>query len=197
MTKNINQSDLIFSYYKKHPKKPIPHAEVVDWATAAYEERTGKKLRDPDRAIRKLYQNGKLIMVKKGVYEYDPDAVSERTLEDFTSKQKEEIMKRGGYVCAVCGKGKKDGVELQVDHIKPKDKGGRATLENGQVLCGQHNYRKKNYDQTESGKRIFINLLKLAKKEGDLEMQDFCRGILRVYDEFDVNGHIEWDDADK
>ena len=46
-----------------------------------------------------------------------------------------------------------DGVELQVDHIKPKDKGGKATFENGQTLCATHNFRKKNYRQTETGKK--------------------------------------------
>ena len=43
--------------------------------------------------------------------------------------------------------GKKDGVELHIDHIKPKDFGGEATIENGQTLCAQHNFIKKNLKQ--------------------------------------------------
>jgi len=30
----------------------------------------------------------------------------------------------------ICGRGKKDGVDLHIDHIKPKDFGGEATIEN-------------------------------------------------------------------
>lgn len=37
----------------------------------------------------------------------------------------------------MCGRGSKEGIELQVDHIKPKELGGRAGIENGQALCAQ------------------------------------------------------------
>ena len=69
-----------------------------------------------------------------------------------------------------CGKGLQDGVRLEVDHIKPKDKGGKATIENGQVLCAPHNYKKKNYGQTETGKKMFIRLYEAAKNIGDDEI---------------------------
>jgi len=128
-----------------------------------------------------------------GVYRYDPDLIVERELEDFTDAIKQQILERDGYKCVVCGLGEEYGLTLHVDHIKPKDKGGKATLENGQTLCSVHNFRKKNYHQTESGKRMFIHLLKLAKKEQDQTMIDFCEHILSVYDEHNINGHIEWD----
>ena len=60
--------------------------------------------------------------------------VFERNLEDFTLAQKQEILKRDSYKCVICGKGEKEGMELHVDHIKPKDKGGKAIVENGQIL---------------------------------------------------------------
>ncbi|WP_363316916.1 HNH endonuclease [Helicobacter sp. UBA3407] len=34
---------------------------------------------------------------------------------------------------------KKEGAKLYIDHIKPKDLGGKATLENGQTLCSRRN----------------------------------------------------------
>lgn len=188
------QADLIMEYYKAHPKQDIPHAEIVDWAVAEYEKRTGKVLRDPDRAIRKLYQNGYLIKVKKGVYHYDPDYVHVRELEDFAPKLREEIFRRDKYCCVICGLGRENGVEIHADHIKPKDKGGRATFENGQTLCAAHNFRKKNYSQTESGKRMFIRLYESAESIDDEGMMAFCRDILDVYDKHDINGHIEWDE---
>ena len=105
---------------------------------------------------------------------------------------KKEILRRGNYKCAMCGKGEKDGVSLHIDHIKPKDLGGEATLENGQVLCGPHNFLKKNFKQTETGKKMFINLYNLAKKEDNVELIKFCFEILEVFEKNEVNGHIEW-----
>jgi predicted restriction endonuclease len=187
-----SQADLIMEYFMAHPNRDIEHPEIVDWATAEHLKRTGKVFRDPDRAIRKLHQQGMLIKVSKGVYRYDPDAIHTRDLEDFTPELREAIFKRDNYRCVICGMGRDNGVEIHADHIRPKDKGGRATLENGQTLCAAHNFRKKNYSQTESGKRMFIRLYESAKSIGDDEMMAFCREILEVYDKYNVNGHIEW-----
>lgn len=190
--KEISQEDLLMEYYKKNPRRDIPHPEIVDWVTAEYLKRTGNVFRDPDRGIRKLSQRGLLIKEGKGVYKYDPDLVKNRDLEDFTDEQKKAILKRDGYKCVICGRGIKEGVELQVDHIKPKDLGGKATIENGQTLCAQHNFQKKNLNQTETGKKMFIRLYELAKKEGNKELLDFCTQILEVYEKNNINGHIVW-----
>ncbi len=92
----------------------------------------------------------------------------------------------------ICGKGKEDGIDLQIDHIKPKDKGGKATIINGQTLCASHNFRKKNYKQTETGKKMFIRLYEQAKAIEDFQTMDFCAEILEVFEKNEVNGHIEW-----
>ncbi|MCS6870841.1 MAG: HNH endonuclease, partial [Anaerolineae bacterium] len=97
-----------------------------------------------------------------------------------------------GYRCVICGLGRAEGVEIHADHIKPKDRGGQATLENGQTLCSRHNFLKKNYSQTESGKRFFIRLYRVARAIGDQHMIEFCRQILATYDRFGINGHIDW-----
>jgi hypothetical protein len=190
---NVSQLALLLEYFKKNPKRDITHPEIVDWATKEWLSRTGKVFRDPDRGIRRLSQDGLLIKVAKGVYRYDPDFIQNRKLEDFTEAQKQEIMKRDNYHCVVCGRGKENGVELQVDHIKPKDQGGRATIENGETLCAQHNFQKKNYKQTESGKRFFIRLYEAAKANNDKSLQEFCKQILEVYEKNNVNGHIIWE----
>lgn len=187
-----SQKSLILSYYKQRPGEDVLHAHAVDWATAEWKRQTGKVFRDPDRAVRLLYQEGHLTKVGKGVYRYEPDSRPKR-LEDFTPAQKEAIFRRDDYRCVICGRGKKDGVEIHADHIKPKELGGEAEIENGQTLCAQHNFQKKTYKQTETGKRMFIRLHELAKKRGDKTLQDFCRNVLEVYDQHGVNGHIRWD----
>ena len=115
-----------------------------------------------------------------------------RELEDFSSAQKAEIFKRDNYRCVVCGKGKRDGVEIHADHIRPKDLGGNATIENGQTLCAQHNFQKKNYKQTETGKKMFIRLYELAKATNDDKLLKFCKDVLKVYEDNNINGHIVW-----
>lgn len=192
MTQKITQIGLIMEYFMKHPNRAIEHPEVVDWATKEYQERTGKTFRDPDRAIRTLAQQGKLIKIEKGVYKYDPNFIANPELEDFTPAQREQIFKRDGYRCVVCGKGQRDGVEIQADHIKPKDFGGKAIIENGQTLCATHNFRKKNLKQTETGKKMFIRLYELSESVGDGEMRDFCRNILEVFEEHNMNDHVKW-----
>jgi predicted restriction endonuclease len=186
------QKDLIIEFFKENPDRDIKHPEVVDWVVFTYKKRTGNVFRDPDRAIRSLAQRGFLIKIAKGVYRYDPKKEHTRELQDFTAAQKKVILERDGYKCVVCGRGIKDGVELHVDHIKPKDKGGEATIENGQVLCGQHNYQKKMLNQTETGKKMFIRLYELAKSENNTQLINFCADILAVYEKHNMNGHIVW-----
>lgn len=188
-----SQADLIVDYFKKNPNKEIKHPEVVDWSVAEYKRKTGSILRDPDRAIRMLAQSGQLIKVRKGVYKYDPEYISSPELREFSSAQKAEIFKRDNYKCVVCGRGVADGVEIHADHIKPRDLGGEATIENGQTLCAQHNFQKKNYKQTETGKKMFIRLYELAKELKDEKLKAFCIAVLNVYEEHDINGHIAWE----
>ena len=76
--------------------------------TAEYQKRTGSVFRDPDRQIRCLHQKGVLIKVSKVIYKYDPDFIEIKKLEG------------DGFRCVVCGRGLQDGIELQVDRIKPK-----------------------------------------------------------------------------
>ena len=188
----ITQAEIILEYFKQNPKRDIEHSEIVDWVVVEYKKRTNKVFRDPDRQIRKFHQEGFLIKVKKGVYRYEPNFVSQRKLEDFSSEQKKLILERDGYRCVICGKGKKEGEELHIDHIKPKDKGGKAIIENGQTLCATHNFKKKNYNQTETAKKMFIHLHKLAKTENDRKVKIFCEDILKTFEKHNINGHVKW-----
>jgi hypothetical protein len=189
---NITQIGLVKEFFLKNPDRDVKHPEVTDWLMKEWKKRTGKVFRDPDRQIRTLAGEGWLQKISKGVYRYSPDFIKNRELEDFTSSQKEEILKRDGYRCVMCGKGTADGVELHVDHIKPKQLGGKAVIENGQTLCAPHNFKKKNYKQTETGKKMFIRLYDAAKAIGDDNLQKFCLEVLEVFERNGVNGHIKW-----
>lgn len=187
-----SQHQIIMDFFKRNPNRDIKHPEIVDWATAEYLKQTGNVFRDPDRQIRALHQQGILMKMAKGVYRYDPEAVKKRDLDEFTPALKNAIFKRDNYRCVICGRGKKEGVDIHADHIKPKEFGGKATLENGQTLCGQHNMMKKTLKQTETGKKMFIRLYELAKKENNKELLKFCTEILEIYEKNNINGHIVW-----
>jgi len=186
--------ELVQEYFQRYPNMDIPHGPVVDWVTEQWRlQGSETPPRDPWRVIRRLHQEGWLIKVRKGVYRYDPESAGRIELDDFTPEQKQAILERDQYRCVICGKGLADGVELHVDHIRPRYLGGRSEIENGQTLCAQCNFRKKVYKQTETGKRMFIRLLQLAEKEGDQKMVEFCREVLSVYERHGVNDHIRWE----
>ena len=188
----MTQRDIIKEYFINHPNRDIEHPEVVDWATAEYKKRTGIIFRDPDRMVRTLADEGFLIRVKKGVYRYDPEHIVHNEREDFTEEQKEAIKKRDGYRCVICGLGPANGVDIQVDHIRPRSFGGTADIDNGQTLCAKHNFQKKNYGQTEMSKRMFVNMYNTAKKLHDEAMISFCSDILEVYQKHHMDDQIEW-----
>lgn len=175
MAKSV--TELVIEYFQARPKQELDHGPVVDWVTKRYLKHNPTPPRDVWRAIRSLSQKGFLIKVKKGVYMYDPEFVTNRDLEDFTPEQRKQIFERDGYRCVRCGRGTSDGLEIHADHIIPKDKGGKATIENG---------------QTETGKKMFIRLYELAKKQNDEATIRFCKDILETFEKHGVNGHIEW-----
>jgi 5-methylcytosine-specific restriction endonuclease McrA len=55
-----------------------------------------------------------------------------------------DVLKRDNYKCSICGRGKKDGVTLEVDHIIPVSKGGKTEMNNLQTLCDRCNRGKSN-----------------------------------------------------
>ena len=184
-------SDLIMEYFQKHPEEELKHGPVVDWVEEQYKKLYGKKPRDTWRGIRRLYQEGILIKVKKGIYKYDPDLVQNKELYEFPPNIKKAIFRRDNYKCVVCGRGRKEGVEIHADHKIPLDKGGTNTIGNGQTLCSEHNFLKKNYSQTEFGKRFLIRLYKDAIQKNDKRMVEFCKEIFDVYDKYGINSHIK------
>jgi len=184
-------ADLILEYFHKHPKKDIPHGPVVDYVEKRYKKLYKRKPRDPWRQIRRLYQEGFLIKVKKGIYRYDPDQIKPKQLAEFPPEIKEEIFKRDNYKCVVCGRGREDGIEIHADHKIPLDKGGANTIDNGQTLCSEHNLLKKTYSQTEFGKRFIARLYEDALKNKDERMIKFCEEIFNIYDKYQINSHIK------
>ena len=195
--KKISQIEFVRSYFMQRPLQVITHAKAKADLETAYLTVMGKRLEDSDRAIRKLYGDGFLQKVAKGQYMYDPETSGKNVFDEFSSSEKKEILERDGYKCVVCGLGREDGLELHIDHIKPRSLGGQGTVQNGQTLCAPHNFIKKNLSQTETGKKSFIRMLELVKSTKDdpvaSQLEGFLTEVLSVYEKHGINGHIRWD----
>ena len=65
------------------------------------------------------------------------------------------------------------------------------------LLCSRHNFIKKNYSQTETGKKSFIRLLELVQSQPDdpnsSDLESFLIEVLQVYEKHGINGHIRWE----
>jgi 5-methylcytosine-specific restriction endonuclease McrA len=194
-TKPQSQKEFVMEWFKKHPNRDIPSSEFKQAIESAYEKKYKKRFEDVDRQIRRLNQDGFLIKVRKGVFKYVPGAEHQRQLEDFTEAQRKQVLERDGYKCVICGLGREQGLDLQVDHIKPKELGGKADISNGQTLCAKHNFMKKISSQTETGKKMFIRLLEASRASDEPNKEElvaFCEDILLVFERHGINGHIEW-----
>jgi hypothetical protein len=190
------QAGIAFEYFLERPNQDVHHDDVVPWIEGMCHKRLGTVCKDPDRAIRKLHDMGLMIKVSKGIYRFEPDAVAANVLDDFDESMREAVKKRDQYRCVVCGLGEKDGVELQVDHITPRSKGGKAVIDNAQTLCGSHNYRKNKLSQLELGDRRFRRLRSHARSSQTENPEaariiTFCNEVLAIYKKhgFDSSTH--------
>ena len=103
-----------------------------------------------EQEIRRLLQDDD-ITKQKGIYEYllsgktKERALSIRT---FTDNEKIQMYERQKGICPMCAAEGKTTVwaleEMHADHKIPWSKGGHTTLENGQMLCREHNLEKSN-----------------------------------------------------
>lgn len=168
-------TEYIKEFFEAHPNEEIEHGRVVDYVFKFI-----PKARDPWRAIRKLYQEGFLIQVRKGVYKRVPGYKGHHVLAPFSSEIKEEIFKRDNYRCVVCGNGLHNEYEICADHIKPQAKGGESTRENGQTLCSEHNLMKKRYGTVDFLGKYCRTMIAKAKDLKDERAERMFKEILEV-----------------
>lgn len=101
------------------------------------------------KSIHKIYKSREFLRVKS---EYDNLKKENKLYEisarierrKMTNSLRYDVLKRDKYRCVICGKGRYDGVKLEVDHIKPVSKGGKTEMNNLQTLCDRCNSGKSN-----------------------------------------------------
>ncbi len=136
-----------------------------------YEDRIKKM---PTRILRKhgvIKEQGNLVSLTVGPLDYGQRSkirelcerklqafLQQRGLDTWASRMVEtdpvppalryQALLRSGGRCALCG-ATKDQTTLHVDHIFPRSRGGKNTLDNLQVLCADCNEAKSNRDTTD------------------------------------------------
>jgi hypothetical protein len=60
-----------------------------------------------------------------------------------------QVFQRDSWRCVACGRTSHDGAILHVDHITPRSRGGKNSLDNYQTLCDVCNIGKGNRDLTD------------------------------------------------
>lgn len=175
-------SGIIKEFFEKNPNRDIEHDEVVDHVFEFF-----PKARDPWRSIRKLHEEGYLIKVRKGVYRREPGYKGAPSEETFPPKVKEAIFKRDKHRCVICGNGIHNGYEIHADHVIPRSKGGKSTVDNGITLCSEHNILKKNYGQTVFLKKYVKKMLKIARRIKDEKRIAFFEELLKVIEKHKID----------
>ncbi|MGA2105043.1 MAG: site-specific DNA-methyltransferase [Methanoregula sp.] len=70
--KNTTQIDAIFQFFKDNPNQDVTYMRVRNWINNEYKVKNGSTINYFERKIRNLFEQGKLIYVKKGVHRYEP-----------------------------------------------------------------------------------------------------------------------------
>ncbi len=162
-------------YFENHPNQDITQEEITSHIRSIRPD-----AQDPWRAVRKLYEDGYLMKVKKGVYKRVPGYQGEVADEPFSEAVRKQIFERDGYHCVVCGNGPANGYEIHADHIRPRQLGGSSTLENGQTLCSEHNLLKKTYGTYDFYAHLVLRLEQEAKVAGDAKHTKMLGSIVSI-----------------
>ena len=113
----------------------------------------GTNIYDPnelENEITRLLQDDD-ITKQKGIYEYLLSGKTKEkalSIRSFTDNEKVTMYERQKGICPMCKAENKDIKweleDMHADHILPWSKGGHTTLDNGQMLCREHNLLKSD-----------------------------------------------------
>lgn len=99
-----------------------------------------------------------------------------------------KVLERDGFRCRYCGKSQEDGAKVEVDHVIPRSKGGRDTMDNLVTACFDCNRGKRD--------KILKELTSdIPPPTGDAmkSLKDAC--IKAIHDAEDLNVRVVLHDA--
>lgn len=146
-TPNDKADELLRRYMIKEPFFPRVHLFVRKGTYLGYGE-TRYENRDFYYDFHDIYE---CVLQKKG----KKDFVKEERAK-MSDDLRYKVLSRDNFCCVLCGKSRKDGVALEVDHIIPVSKGGRTEFDNLQTLCERCNRGKGNAMPTQQLKVFLV-----------------------------------------
>lgn len=123
----------------------IHYEQLVQWVTTNHPKQSTKK--NPTRKRQTAKKD-----VEKFIETNFIDPTDDSFLQSFQWKSTRMIaIKTYGNVCQCCGSTPKDGIRINVDHIKPRKFFPDLALDinNLQILCEECNHGKGNWDTTD------------------------------------------------
>ena len=139
----------VFEWVKKvFGKKVLPSMKGVKWGILYNEHKDDNIDSDVIQTEMNKLMEDTEVEKKSGIYEY---LLSKKTKEDekvlslrqFSPEDRLTMYAKQGNRCAICQK-ICDIKDMHADHIIPWSKGGRTSLDNGQMLCTTCNLKKSN-----------------------------------------------------
>lgn len=83
-----------------------------------------------------------MFLCKDCLDKYPNKELPEPQTNSKTLHMRFAVFMRDGFRCVYCGRTIEDGVKLEVDHVYPKSKGGKDTMENLVTSCWECNHGK-------------------------------------------------------
>lgn len=122
-----------------HPGIPVSHASNSDRHRAWAAETILTMLIKEHRKSKKKKEREKRRLECQ-----DRRMANDEEHAKVTRAMRYDVLRRDGFRCVKCGRGREDGVKLHVDHIKPVSRGGKSVMSNLQTLCEDCNCGKSN-----------------------------------------------------
>lgn len=131
----------VYDFHERWKRRSEKDTDILLFADNRQQSKAETELRD--RILRQIF------------FEYATEHQHEMLAKDsrraFDEAEKIMIYRLDEGLCQMCleeGKPKREAVvswsEFEADHVIPHSKGGQTVVENGQVLCREHNRKKSN-----------------------------------------------------
>ena len=185
MNKNPSQTEFVMAHFKKQPNQALTLDDWTDELAQQYKKLTGYTARHFRSVARRLYADGRLERVGRGVYKYDPDVIPKPRFSRFTAKQKREIRNRDEHRCVCCGLGRAEGVRLYVDFLDPDLPDSAGHIVNGAVFCARHSPSRNNLSMMDMIMMDFNAFSERIKNEQSKAKSGFYEELTKVYKKYE------------
>lgn len=170
----MSQLDFVLAYFQNRPNEVIPHSKSKPEIEELWYAEFGTRMEDPDRAIRRLYEDGILQRVSKGVYQYSPGVDSPK---EFSEYAKATVLASQDFVCANCATSQQE----QDLFVTRRGIQGGFTPANGIGLCLEDLIVWQLTHNAEDRKQWSRRLLDVLLEDSDCEhWEEHARAVARA-----------------